>query len=185
MSRPKKPAPFRVYPVNYGTAVGFVVADRAGWLPGVFPTRAAAERAGKGRGRTPRTRANFPRMKDRAYARREGPVVSWGGGMYCPCGARITWGKVRAAEYAEIEQIIDNHSWCDNGDDYDLTDEEGDWICEHTRPELWAEGRALVAKIHERKALTVQGFTIETDMTLPPGNAFVVKDGKQVGWIEL
>lgn len=29
---------------------------------------------------------------------------------------------------------------------------EGDWICEHTHPELWAEGRALVQAIHDRKA---------------------------------
>lgn len=30
-------------------------------------------------------------------------------------------------------------------------DDEGDWICEHTHPELWAEGRALVQAIHDRK----------------------------------
>ena len=30
--------------------------------------------------------------------------------------------------------------------------EDGGWICEHTHPELWAEGRALVQAIHDRKA---------------------------------
>jgi hypothetical protein len=96
----------------------------------------------------PRTRANFPRMKDRAYARREGPVASWGGGMICPCGARITWGAVRRREWDRIEQIIESHAWCEDDDD--------DWICEHTRPDLAplfndSEGRALVEQIHERK----------------------------------
>jgi len=63
-----------------------------------------------------RTRANFPRMKDRAYARREGPVVSWGGGMYCPCGARITWGNVRRREYDRVLEALDNHdAYCDEG----------------------------------------------------------------------
>jgi hypothetical protein len=63
-----------------------------------------------------RTRANFPNMKDRAYARREGPVVSWGGGLWCPCGVRITWGEVRLAEYDRIEQAIDDHAYaCDEG----------------------------------------------------------------------
>jgi hypothetical protein len=103
------------------------------------------------RGQLARTRANFPAMKDRAFARREGPVVSWGGGMICPCGYRMTWGSVRRAEYEQIEQIIAAHDYCDDDEN------GGDWICEHTRPELAplfadTEGRALVEGIHERKA---------------------------------
>ena len=63
-----------------------------------------------------RTRANFPRMKDRAYARREGPVVSWGGGMICPCGLVIHWGAVRRAEYARVLELLDDHDYaCDEG----------------------------------------------------------------------
>jgi hypothetical protein len=63
-----------------------------------------------------RTRANFPRMKDRAYSRREGPVVSWGGGMYCPCGRVITWGNVHRAEYDRIREALDDHEYaCDEG----------------------------------------------------------------------
>lgn len=68
------------------------------------------------RGQLARTPDNFPRMKDRAYARREGPVVSWGGGMHCPCGARITWGNVRRAEYDRILDALDAHeAYCDEG----------------------------------------------------------------------
>jgi len=68
------------------------------------------------RGQLPRTRANFPRMKDRAYARREGPVVSWGGGMICPCGLRITWGHVRRAEYDQLlDELAMHEAWCDEG----------------------------------------------------------------------
>lgn len=68
------------------------------------------------RGQTPRTPANFPRMRHRAYARLRGPIVSWGGGMYCPCGARITWDKVGRAEYDEILQFIADHdAYCDEG----------------------------------------------------------------------
>lgn len=63
-----------------------------------------------------RTRDNFPRMKDRAYARREGPVVSWGGGMICPCGTSIHWDSVRRREYEQIEQILESHEYtCDEG----------------------------------------------------------------------
>lgn len=46
------------------------------------------------------------------------------------------------------------------------------------------EGRALVDGTLERKALTAAGFAIETDMSLPAGNVWVMKDGKQVGWIK-
>ena len=68
------------------------------------------------RGQKPRTRANFPRMKDRAYSRREGPIVSWGGGMICPCGVSIHWGNVRRREMDQIEQILDDHAYaCDEG----------------------------------------------------------------------
>jgi hypothetical protein len=68
------------------------------------------------RGQLPRTRAYFPAMKDRAFARREGPVVSWGGGMYCPCGRRITWGAVRRAEYDRVIEAIEDHdAYCDEG----------------------------------------------------------------------
>ena len=64
----------------------------------------------------PRTRANFPAMKDRAYKRREGPVVSWGGGMWCPCGRRIARGAVRRAEMNQIDQLIADHEYsCDEG----------------------------------------------------------------------
>ena len=56
-----------------------------------------------------RTPDNFPRMKDRAYARREGPVASWGGGMICPCGMSIRWGTVRRAEYDRILDMLNDH----------------------------------------------------------------------------
>lgn len=75
----------------------------------------------------PRTRANFPRMKDRAFARREGPVVSWGGGMRCPCGRRMDWGKVRRAEYEQILEELDDHdAYCDEGDRFIDADRYGD-----------------------------------------------------------
>jgi hypothetical protein len=46
--------------------------------------------------------------------RRKDPIASWGGGMYCPCGARFTWGKVTRAEYDEICRDIDDHAaYCD------------------------------------------------------------------------
>jgi hypothetical protein len=99
----------------YETQPGrFVVADGAGWIPGVYTTRAAAERAGRrGKGKLPRTPENFPRMKVRGR-RRKDPIASWGGGMYCPCGARFTWGKVTRAEYDEICRDIDDHAaYCD------------------------------------------------------------------------
>lgn len=68
------------------------------------------------RSQLPRTRANFPRMKDRAYARREGPVVSWGGGMICPCGLSVHWGTVRRREYDELLRLLDDHeAYCDEG----------------------------------------------------------------------
>ena len=68
------------------------------------------------RGQLARTRANFPAMKDRAYARREGPVVSWGGGMICPCGLVIHWGNVRRAEYDRVLELLDDHDYaCDEG----------------------------------------------------------------------
>lgn len=68
------------------------------------------------RGQKPRTRANFPRMKDRAYSRREGPVVSWGGGMICPCGYRVTWGAMRRAEHDRLlDDLAMHEAWCDEG----------------------------------------------------------------------
>lgn len=100
MTRPQ----VRIYPVTGG----FVVADAAGWIPGTYPTRRAALRAAAGHGR--------PRAKDRAYARREGPVVSWGGMMKCPCGLTITWGHVRRAEYDRLlDDLAMHEAWCDEG----------------------------------------------------------------------
>ena len=98
-----------------------------------------------------RTRANFPRMKDRAYSRREGPVVSWGGGMNCTCGAVIRWGTMRRAEYDRLLEDLAAHDYCD--DDPFIDEIGGEWICEHTRPDLFGdpEGIELVAKIHARK----------------------------------
>lgn len=62
--------------------------------------------------RTPR---NFPRMKHRAAGRLL-QVGSWGGGMVCPCGTRIMWGKVGREEYAKIQAMIEDHeAWCDEG----------------------------------------------------------------------
>lgn len=69
------------------------------------------------RGQTPRTPEHFPRMRVRGR-RRKDPIASWGGGMVCPCGLRITWGKVGRAEYDRIQQELDNHdAYCQEGID--------------------------------------------------------------------
>jgi hypothetical protein len=85
---------------------GYVAADAAGWLPGWYPTRRAALKAAKGHGR--------PKQKDRAFARREGPVVSWGGGMNCTCGRVIRWGHLRRAEYDRLLEDLAAHDYCDD-----------------------------------------------------------------------
>jgi hypothetical protein len=52
-------------------------------------------------------------MKHRAFGRQ---IASWGGGMRCPCGLRITWGKVGRAEYEQIQQELDDHDYtCGEG----------------------------------------------------------------------
>ena len=49
--------------------------------------------------------------------------------------------KCKAADGANC------NCWCQHED----PEGGGGWVCEHTHPELWAEGRALVQAIHDRK----------------------------------
>lgn len=59
------------------------------------------------RGQTPRTPANFPNMKHRAFGRL---IYSTGGGYYCgQHGIHWTWGKVTLPEYLAIQSDIEDH----------------------------------------------------------------------------
>ena len=99
------------------------------------------------RGQTPRTPANFPRMKHRAFGRQ---IASWGGGMICPCGLHIYWGKVSRAEYDEIQQeLADHDAYCDEG----LGDDEDPLAAYYADP----VGLELVQAILDRKAGKIWG----------------------------
>lgn len=79
------------------------------------------------RGQTPRTPANFPRMKHRAFGRQ---IASWGGGYICnEHGISWHWGKVLLPEYLDIQQDIDDHEARHILDDED----DGPWVQEELR----------------------------------------------------
>jgi hypothetical protein len=86
------------------------------------------------RGQLARTPDNFPRMKWRAAGRlaRRYRGGSYGGGYRCSeHGIAWDWDNVSAAEQDEIDRDIADH------EAMHALDDEGDWICEHTRPELF------------------------------------------------